>query len=114
MDRPLTPAARAGSVPSREPGRAATPQTVAKSKGSILMPTDTAIVNLVAETLRVDVDKLTPQTRFDDLGRTSVQEIELFTQIEDTLDVKLDFEAFSTLATVGELVDAVTVALRSL
>jgi acyl carrier protein len=76
------------------------------------MPTDTALLSIVAETLRVDADQLTPQARFDDLGRTSVQEIELFTQIEDSFDVTLDFEAFSTLATVGELVDAVTVALR--
>jgi acyl carrier protein len=75
------------------------------------MPADTALLNLVAETLRVDVDKLTPQARFDDLGRTSAQEIELFTQIEDTFDVRLDFETFSTLATVGELVNAVTGSL---
>lgn len=78
------------------------------------MPADTAVLNLIAETLGVDVDKLTPQARFDDLGRTSVQEIELLTQIEDSLDVRLDFEAFSTLATVGELVNAVTAALQSL
>lgn len=48
------------------------------------MPADTAVLNLIAETLRVDVDKLTPQVRFDDLGRTSVQEIELLNQIEDS------------------------------
>jgi acyl carrier protein len=75
------------------------------------MSADAALLNLVAQTLQIDVDQLTPQARFDELGRTSFQEVELFTEIEDLFEVELDFTAFSTLATVGELVDAVTATL---
>ena len=68
----------------------------------------TALLRLIAETLRIDVDQLTPNARFDELGRTSFQEIELLTEIEDQFNVKLDFPTYSMLVTVGELVDAVT------
>jgi acyl carrier protein len=67
----------------------------------------TVVRKLIAATLQVDPEQLTPETRFDELGRTSFQEVELFTEIEDRFGMELDFPAFSRLATVGELADAV-------
>ena len=74
------------------------------------MSSNPSLVKLIARTLKVPVERLTPDARFDQLGRTSFQEIELLTEIEDEFSVRLDFEEFVTLATVGELTEAVAKA----
>jgi acyl carrier protein len=71
------------------------------------MSVDPALLTLVAETLEVDAGGLTRDTRFDELGRTSFQEVELFTGIEDRFRVRLDFTKYTELATIGELDDLV-------
>jgi len=68
---------------------------------------EATLLDLIANTLGIDADELTPDARFDELGLTSAQELELYVQIEDQLAVTLDFTEFSLLATVGEVVDAV-------
>ena len=75
------------------------------------MSVGTVLVKLIAATLEVDPAQLTPQTRFDELGRTSFQEVELFTAIEDRFGIELDFPAYSRLATIGDLTDAVAATL---
>jgi acyl carrier protein len=82
-------------------------------KAWLLMSTAVALRSLIAEKLHVDIDELTTDTRFDELGRTSTQELELLTEIEDRFKVTLDFGAYLTAATVGELVEALTAALRA-
>jgi acyl carrier protein len=75
------------------------------------MPASRAeLIDLTSQILRVDADRLSPDTRFDDLGRTSFAELELFTGIEDRFGVTLDFRAYSKLQTIGALTDAVEAA----
>jgi acyl carrier protein len=76
------------------------------------MSVDSVLLRVIAETLGVDARRLAAGDRFADLGRTSFQEIELLTEIEDRFRVQLDFDHFCGLATVGELVGAVNAAVR--
>lgn len=69
-----------------------------------------ALVKLVADTLEVGAAELGPETRFDDLGRTSFQEVELFTALEERFGVTLDFADYTAVTTVGELEAMVTAA----
>ncbi len=74
--------------------------------------TDADVRELIAAILEADIEQLAAHTRFDELGRTSFQEIELLTAIEDRFKIELDFPEFSELATVGELADTVIATLR--
>lgn len=73
--------------------------------------TDT-VRDLTARLMDVDIEQIAESTRFDELGRTSFQEVELLLAMEDLFKIELDFQQFCSLATVGELVDLVT-ATRS-
>lgn len=75
------------------------------------MSVDTAILlKLVADIVDVDAAQLTPQTTFAETGRTSFQEVELFTEIEDRFGLRLDFTKYSALTTIGELTEMVNAA----
>ena len=70
----------------------------------------TELIDLVARILEIDAGLVTPDALFADLGRTSLQEIELLTAIEDRYRITLDFGTFVDLKTVGDLSIAVAAA----
>ena len=70
----------------------------------------TEITSLVAQILDIDARLVTPDALFADLGRTSLQEIELLTAIEDRYRITLDFGTFVDLKTVGDLSTAIAAA----
>jgi len=74
------------------------------------LPVPVEIHSLVARILEVDADLVTPDALFTDLGRTSLQEIELLTAIEDRYRITLDFGTFVDLKTVGDLSIAIAAA----
>ena len=73
-------------------------------------PVPAEITSLVAQILEIDAGLVTPDALFADLGRTSLQEIELLTAIEDRYRITLDFGTFVDLKTVGDLSIAVAAA----
>jgi len=73
-------------------------------------PVPAEITSLVAQILEIDAGLVTPDVLFTDLGRTSLQEIELLTAIEDRYRITLDFGTFVDLKTVGDLSIAVAAA----
>lgn len=75
-----------------------------------VLPLPAGFAHLVAQVLAVEDESVTPDTRFVDLGRTSLQEVELITAIEDRYQVSLDYVAFVEMRTVGDLCDAVAAA----
>ncbi len=66
------------------------------------------IKTLIAETLGVDEDKVTPEANLiDDLEADSLAIVELHMEIEEKLGVKIPDEAITDLHTVQDVLDAI-------
>lgn len=63
------------------------------------------VKRVVAETLRVDQDRVTENARFvEDLGAESIQSIELVAAFEEEFDIDMDEEAALGVKNVGDAV----------
>ncbi|HVT28980.1 MAG TPA: acyl carrier protein [Lacipirellulaceae bacterium] len=63
------------------------------------------VKRVVAETLHVDVNRVTDDARFvEDLGAESVQSVELVAAFEDEFDINMDEEAALQVKNVGDAV----------
>jgi acyl carrier protein len=70
------------------------------------------VKRVVAETLHVDLERVTDRSRFvEDLGAESIQSVELVAGFEEEFDINLDEEAALQVKSVG---DAVTFIERHL
>ena len=65
------------------------------------------VVELVADTLEVEADKIEESTRFDALGADSFDLLELVTAFEDEFGLTMDDDSFEQIATIGDAVDAI-------
>jgi acyl carrier protein len=79
---------------------------------SVSSPSDVVVLDLIAKTVQVERDRLTPSTSFEELGLSSFQELELFTAIEDLFGVKLDLTQFLGFVAVSQLLASVSSALQ--
>ena len=63
------------------------------------------VKRVVAETLRVDQDRVTDSSRFvEDLGAESIQSIELVAAFEEEFDIDMDEEAALGVKNVSDAV----------
>ncbi|MCI0335006.1 MAG: acyl carrier protein [Planctomycetes bacterium] len=63
------------------------------------------VKRVVAETLKVDKDRITDSARFvEDLGAESIQSIELVAAFEEEFDIDMDEEAALQVKNVGDAV----------
>jgi len=63
------------------------------------------VKRVVAETLHVDLERVTDRSRFvEDLGAESIQSVELVAGFEEEFDVDLDEEAALQVKSVGDAV----------
>lgn len=70
------------------------------------------VKRVVAETLHVEVERVTDRARFvEDLGAESIQSVELVAAFEEEFDINMDEEAALQVKSVG---DAVTFIERYL
>lgn len=66
------------------------------------------IKEIIAETLAVDEDKVTPEANLiDDLAADSLSIVELHMEIEEKLGVKIPEEEIANLHTVQDILDAI-------
>lgn len=65
------------------------------------------VVELVADTLEVESDKIEESTRFDALGADSFDLLELVTAFEDEFGLTMDDDSLEQIATIGDAVDAI-------
>ena len=64
------------------------------------------IKRVVAETLKVDIDRVTDNARFvEDLGAESVQSVELVAAFEEEFGIEMDEDAALAVSTVGAAAD---------
>jgi acyl carrier protein len=63
------------------------------------------VKRVVAETLKVDKDRVTDNSRFvEDLGAESIQSVELVAAFEEEFDINMDEEAALQVKSVGDAV----------
>jgi len=64
------------------------------------------VINVIAQTLKVDEARITDNARFvEDLGAESIQSIELIAAFEEEFDLDMDEDAAVAVKTVGGAVD---------
>ncbi|HTU26196.1 MAG TPA: acyl carrier protein [Pirellulales bacterium] len=64
------------------------------------------VIDIVAEQLGVDKDKITPETSFvNDLGADSLDTVELVMELEEEFDINIPDDAAEKIQTVGQAVE---------
>jgi acyl carrier protein len=64
------------------------------------------VVNIVAEQLGVDKDKIKLESNFvNDLGADSLDTVELVMELEEEFDINIADDAAEKIQTVGEAID---------
>ena len=63
------------------------------------------VIDIVAEQLGVDKEKVTPDTSFvNDLGADSLDTVELVMELEEEFDINIPDDAAEKIQTVGEAI----------
>ena len=64
------------------------------------------VIDIVAEQLGVDKEKVTPQTSFvNDLGADSLDTVELVMELEEEFDINIPDDAAEKIQTVGQAIE---------
>lgn len=72
------------------------------------------VIDIVAEQLGVDKDKVTPETSFvNDLGADSLDTVELVMELEEEFDVNIPDDAAEKIQTVGQAIEYIENAQSS-
>ena len=72
------------------------------------------VVDIVAEQLGVDKEKVTPETSFvNDLGADSLDTVELVMELEEEFDINIPDDAAEKIQTVGQAIEFIEKAQAS-
>lgn len=72
------------------------------------------VVDIVAEQLGVDKDKISKETSFvNDLGADSLDTVELVMELEEEFDITIPDDAAEKIQTVGQAVDYIDQHVQS-
>ncbi len=72
------------------------------------------VIDIVAEQLGVDREKVTPETSFvNDLGADSLDTVELVMELEEEFDINIPDDAAEKIQTVGQAIDFIEKAQAS-
>ena len=64
------------------------------------------VIDIVAEQLGVDKEKVTPDTSFvNDLGADSLDTVELVMELEEEFDINIPDDAAEKIQTVGQAIE---------
>ncbi|QDU96000.1 acyl carrier protein [Lignipirellula cremea] len=64
------------------------------------------VIDIVAEQLGVEKEKITPETSFvDDLGADSLDTVELVMELEEEFDINIPDDAAEKIQTVGQAIE---------
>lgn len=67
---------------------------------------DERVIDIVAEQLGVDKDKITQETSFvNDLGADSLDTVELVMELEEEFDINIPDDAAEKIQTVGQAIE---------
>lgn len=62
------------------------------------------VADIVAETMSVDADELTPETTFESLSADSLDLIQLVSAIEEDMGITIDDDDLTSIKTLGDAV----------
>lgn len=72
------------------------------------------VIDIVAEQLGVDKEKVTPETSFvNDLGADSLDTVELVMELEEEFDINIPDDAAEKIQTVGQAIEYIEKAQSS-
>ena len=72
------------------------------------------VIDIVAEQLSVDREKVTPQTSFvTDLGADSLDTVELIMELEEEFEINIPDDVADKIETVGQAIDFIEKAQAS-
>lgn len=72
------------------------------------------VIDIVAEQLGVEKEKITPQTSFvNDLGADSLDTVELVMELEEEFDINIPDDAAEKIQTVGQAIEFIEQAQSS-
>lgn len=72
------------------------------------------VIDIVAEQLGVDKDKVSPETSFvNDLGADSLDTVELVMELEEEFDINIPDDAAEKIQTVGQAIEFIEKAQAS-
>lgn len=72
------------------------------------------VIDIVAEQLGVDREKVTPETSFvNDLGADSLDTVELVMELEEEFDINIPDDAAEKIQTVGQAIEYIEKAKAS-
>jgi len=72
------------------------------------------VIEIVAEQLGADSDKITRDTSFvNDLGADSLDTVELVMELEEEFDINIPDDAAEKIQTVGQAIDFIDEAVSS-
>ncbi|NIL96942.1 MAG: acyl carrier protein [Planctomycetales bacterium] len=72
------------------------------------------VINIVAEQLGADKDKITADTHFvNDLGADSLDTVELVMELEEEFDINIPDESAEKIQTIGEAVKHIEASTQS-
>jgi acyl carrier protein len=75
----------------------------AADKGQVLSD----VRGIIAEQLGTDLDKVTAESKFVDLGADSLDTVEIMMALEEKFDIQLDEEGAEKISTVQEAADLI-------
>ena len=71
------------------------------------------VIDIVAEQLGVDKEKITPNTSFvNDLGADSLDQVELVMELEEEFDINIPDDAAEKIQTVGQAVEYIEAGMN--
>ena len=75
---------------------------------------ETKVIEIVAEQLGVDKEKIKPESNFvNDLGADSLDTVELVMELEEEFDISIPDDAAEKIQTVGEAIDHIKQASQA-
>jgi len=100
-----------GASPGKEAAGRITPT---HSEASKVASVAERVIDIVAEQLGVDKEKVTPETSFvNDLGADSLDTVELVMELEEEFDIQIPDEAAEKIQTVGQAIEFIEKAQKA-
>lgn len=69
--------------------------------------TYTKVVQIIAETLHIDSNTITPQSTFDSLGADSLDKLEIIMKLEESFGIEIPDDQAAQISTVLQAVEKI-------
>ena len=68
----------------------------------------TKVAELIATTADIPLEKITPESRFHDLGMDSLDALAMISDLEEEYKIKIPNQEILKISTVGQAVESIT------